>query len=277
MDTVSRVPFRDRIQGFLYERVLVLVVPILLVLGWELLARIDLLPRAVPAPTEVAAEFWQWLFGERVGPFDLYSGTWLTQMWASTSRVLQGFALAVAIGVPVGVFVGWFRIADRLLDPTIQLARPIPITAWLPFAIAVFGIGRANALFLIYLGAFYPIVINATVGVRDTSRSLIRAAGMLGLSKPQMLMKVVLPSALPNIIAGMRVGIGIGWTALIVAEMIAIQAGLGYVLWDAYYQGRMAICVAAMVSVGMLGFLSDWAIKSVGNRVTKWRSVSFHG
>lgn len=270
-------PFTARAGRVFLDRVVVVLVPVAAIVAWEALVRLDLLPRAVPAPTAVVGEFIQWVFGEAVGPFDLYSGTWLAQMWASTSRVLQGFGLAVVVGVPVGVLIGWSRILDRLFDPTIQLARPIPITAWLPFAIAVFGIGRANALFLIYLGAFYPIVINSTVGARGTSTSLIRAAGMLGASRPQMLIRVVVPSAVPNIVAGMRVGVGIGWTAVIVAEMIAIQAGLGYVLWDAYYQGRMAICVAAMVSVGMLGFLSDWVIKVAGNRIMRWRKASFHG
>ena len=133
----------------------------------------------------------------------------------------------------------------------------MPITAWLPFAIAVFGIYDASALFLIGLGAFYPIVVNTTHGVRDTNLLLLRAARMLGAGPGTVLAKVVFPSALPSIFTGLRLGIGIAWTAVIVAEMIAVKSGLGYVLWDAYYVGRMDICVATMFSVGLLGFISD--------------------
>ena len=122
----------------------------------------------------------------------------------------------------------------------------MPITAWLPFAIAVFGIYDASALFLIGLGAFYPIVVNTTHGVRDTNLLLLRAARMMGASPRTIMAKVVFPSALPSIFTGLRLGIGVAWTAVIVAEMIAVKSGLGYVLWDAYYVGRMDICVATM-------------------------------
>jgi NitT/TauT family transport system permease protein len=157
------------------------------------------------------------------------------------------------------------------------MLRPIPITAWLPFSIAVFGIYDASALFLIGLGAFYPIVVNTTHGVRDTSRLLIRAAQMLGASDATILFKVVFPSALPAIFTGLRLGIGIAWTAVIVAEIVAVKSGLGYVLWDAYYVSRMDICVAAMISVGMLGLASDRVISGLSRRVLRWRSLEAHG
>jgi NitT/TauT family transport system permease protein len=163
-----------------------------------------------------------------------------------------------------------------LVDPTIQMLRPVPITAWLPFSIAVFGIYDAGALFLIGLGAFYPIVINTTHGVRDTNLLLLRAARMLGAREATVLFKVVLPSALPSIFTGLRLGVGIAWTAVIVAEMIAVKSGLGYVLWDAYYVGRMDICVATMVSVGLLGFLSDQAILLAARLLLRWRTLEAH-
>ena len=174
--------------------------------------------------------------------------------------MLQGFGLAAMVAIPLGLMIGWSRLAARLIDPTVQLLRPVPITAWLPFAIAVFGIYDASALFLIGLGAFYPIVVNTTHGVRDTNLLLLRAARMLGAGPITVLAKVVFPSALPSIFTGLRLGIGVAWTAVIVAEMIAVKSGLGYVLWDAYYVGRMDICVATMFSVGLLGFLSDRVI-----------------
>ena len=174
--------------------------------------------------------------------------------------MLQGFGLAALVAIPLGLAIGWSRFAARVIDPTVQLLRPVPITAWLPFAIAVFGIYDASALFLIGLGAFYPIVVNTTHGVRDTNLLLLRAARMMGAGAGSVMAKVVFPSALPSIFTGLRLGIGVAWTAVIVAEMIAVKSGLGYVLWDAYYVGRMDICVATMFSVGLLGFLSDRVI-----------------
>src|SRR5437016_9633190 len=156
--------------------------------------------------------------------------------------------------------IGWNRLASTLVDPSIQLLRPVPITAWLPFAIAVFGIYDASALFLIGLGSFYPIVVNTSHGVRDTNLLLLRAARMLGAGERTVLLKVVLPSALPSIFTGLRLGVGVAWTAVIVAEMIAVKSGLGYVLWEAYYVGRMDIRVAPVFCVGLLGFVSHQSI-----------------
>jgi NitT/TauT family transport system permease protein len=180
------------------------------------------------------------------------------------------------VGIPLGIFIGWNRLVARVVDPSIQLLRPVPITAWLPFAIAVFGIYDASALFLIGLGAFYPIVVNTTHGVRDTNLLLLRAARMLGAGPATVLTKVVVRSALPSIFTGLRLGIGVAWTAVIVAEMIAVKSGLGYVLWDAYYVGRMDICVATMFSVGLLGLLSDQVILGVSRLVLRWRALEAH-
>jgi NitT/TauT family transport system permease protein len=194
----------------------------------------------------------------------------------SARRVFQGFLLAAAVGIPLGIFIGWNRLVARVVDPSIQLLRPVPITAWLPFAIAVFGIYDASALFLIGLGAFYPIVVNTTHGVRDTNLLLLRAARMLGAGPATVLTKVVFRSALPSIFTGLRLGIGVAWTAVIVAEMIAVKSGLGYVLWDAYYVGRMDICVATMFSVGLLGLLSDQVILRLSHIVLRWRVLEAH-
>jgi NitT/TauT family transport system permease protein len=190
--------------------------------------------------------------------------------------VVQGFLLAAIVGIPLGVFIGWNRLVARVVDPSIQLLRPVPITAWLPFAIAVFGIYDASALFLIGLGAFYPIVVNTTHGVRDTNLLLLRAARMLGAGPATVLTKVVFRSALPAIFTGLRLGIGVAWTAVIVAEMIAVKSGLGYVLWDAYYVGRMDICVATMFSVGLLGLVSDQVIVRLSRIVLRWRVLEAH-
>ena len=232
----------------------------------------------VPSPRQVLQSWHTWIFGSGGGKLSLspYSGTWLDNVAYSTRRVLQGFGLAALVAIPLGLAIGWSRFAARVVDPTVQLLRPVPITAWLPFAIAVFGIYDASALFLIGLGAFYPIVVNTTHGVRDTNLLLLRAARMMGAGAGSVMAKVVFPSALPSIFTGLRLGIGVAWTAVIVAEMIAVKSGLGYVLWDAYYVGRMDICVATMFSVGILGYLSDRVIVIASRFVLRWRTLEAH-
>ena len=251
-----------------------LVLPAALLVLWHLTVEYRWVAEGIiPSPAQVLRSWELWIFGTAKGGLSPYSGTWLDNVLYSSKRVLQGFGLAALVAIPLGLMIGWNRLTGRLVDPTIQLLRPVPITAWLPFAIAVFGIYDASALFLIGLGAFYPIVVNTTHGVRDTNLLLLRAARMMGAGAGTVLAKVVFPSALPSIFTGMRLGIGVAWTAVIVAEMIAVKSGLGYVLWDAYYVGRMDICVATMVSVGFLGFVSDRVIVYASRILLRWRTL----
>ena len=194
-------------------------------------------------------------------------------MQNSAARVVQGFLLAVLLGVPLGLAIGWSRTTALMLDPMVQGMRPIPITAWLPFSIALFGITDFGSIFLIFLGGFYPIVVNTTQGARDVDRNLVRAATMMGASPLQLLRRVVLPSAMPSLFTGLRLGLGISWTAVIVSEMVAVKSGLGYVLWDAYYVGRMDIVIADMVSIGIMGYISDRLIVMLERRVLVWRML----
>ncbi|WNQ39993.1 ABC transporter permease [Bordetella pertussis] len=191
----------------------------------------------VPTPVQVARAWYAWIFGDPGMGLNPYQGTWVSNVQYSTMRVAQGFALAMATGIPLGLAIGWSRLTSQLLDPLIQGLRPIPITAWLPFSIALFGIRDMGSIFLIFLGGFYAIVVNTTQGARDVDRNLVRAASMMGASSGQLMRRVVLPAAMPSIFTGLRIGLGISWTAVIVSEMVAVKSGLGYVLWDAYYVG----------------------------------------
>jgi NitT/TauT family transport system permease protein len=249
-----------------------LALPAVIVAVWELLGRTGIVPQGIlPAPSLVAATWWDWAFASPGMGLNPYLGTWAETVLFSARRVFTGFAAAIIVGVPLGVMIGWNRLVAGAVDPLIQSLRPIPITAWLPFAIAVFGIRDAGAVFLIGLGAFFPIVVNTTAGARDTPKNLIRAARMMGASERQLLLRVVLPNALPSIFTGMRLGLGIAWTAVIVAEIVAVKSGLGYVLWDAYYVGRMDVVIADMVSIGIAGFLSDRVLVAAGHRVLHWK------
>lgn len=254
------------------------ILPAAVLLVWELAGGADgtVFHGIVPTPSKVVEAWKVWAFGEAGLGLNPYSGTWWSNVVFSTERVAQGFGLAILLGVPLGVLIGWSRLTARLLDPSIQWLRPIPITAWLPFSIAVFGIKDFGAVFLIALGAFYPIVVNTTQGARDVDRNWVRAARMMGASANQLLFRVVLPAALPSVFTGLRIGLGIAWTAVIVSEMVAVKSGLGYVLWDAYYVGRMDVVIADMVSIGLAGYLSDRLIVFIESRVLAWRRLQSH-
>jgi NitT/TauT family transport system permease protein len=225
-------------------------------------------PRFVPPPTAVLSTWANWTFG--IGEQDQYTGTWLSHAEDSSYRVLIGFAIAAACGITLGVIIGWFRLAAQLIDPVVQILRPIPITAWVPFAVVFFGIRNGSAFFLIALGAFFPIVVNTAAGVQRTPLLLVRAARMLGIRPYMLLPRVVFPAALPSIFAGLRIGIGLAWVLVVVAEMIAVKSGLGFVMWDAYYYVRMDIIIAAMLSVGLLGFVCDRLLLLFGGYLMRW-------
>jgi len=258
--------FRAKIVG--------LIAPIALLICWQLAVQYKLLPAAIiPAPTQVLESWIKWAFGNPTGNFNSYSGSWAASVRASLWRIAQGYAVAVLVGIPTGIVIGRSQLACRLIDPTIQGLRPVPITAWLPLAIAVFGIHDLSALFLIGLGAFYPIVISTTQGARGVPQNLMRVGAMMGMSWLQSVRIIVLPSAAPSIFTGLRLGLGIAWTALVVAEMVAVKSGLGFVLWDAYYIGRMDIVLGDMVSIGIIGLLSDQVLVILEARLLRWRAA----
>ena len=251
----------------------ILLIPGFVVTIWLVFGQLDMLPKGiVPKIQDVLEDWYYWVFG-RPGAtaFDSYSGSWFWVVLYSVYRVFRGYAVGVILGVFFGILIGWSRLCTRVFDPTIQTIRPIPITAWIPFAIAWFGVEDGSAIFLIALGAFFPVVINTTHGARDINKNLLRAARMMGVTDLKLLWKVILPNALPNIFTGMRLGMGIAWTILIVAEMISVKGGVGYVLWDAYYVSRMEIVVADMITVGMLGYLSDRILVLVQHHFLSWK------
>jgi NitT/TauT family transport system permease protein len=247
-----------------------IIVPVVIILLWEVTADLRLIPVAwVPAPSTVARTFYIWIFGGGAA-LSLASGTWVTDIVISGVTVVWGFLIAVVAGVLFGLLIGWFKLAESLAEPLMNILRPIPITAWVPFAVVAFGIRAPSAIFLIALGAFFPIAINTYDGVKQTPLMLKRAALMLGASTRSLFFNVALRSALPNIFTGLRLGVGLAWVLVVVAEMLAVQEGLGFVLWDAYNLIRMDLIIADMLTVGCLGFLSDRAITMIGDYFLRW-------
>lgn len=253
-----------------------LVIPTVVVVLWQVTGSMPGMAGILPTPLLVLEGWHSWIFAKPGMGLNPYLGTWLANVEYSSMRVAQGFTLAALVGVPLGLLIGWSKFISQMFDPMIQSLRPIPITAWLPFSIAVFGIRDIGSIFLIFLGGFYAIVVNTTQGARDVDRNLVRAALMMGASRTQLILRVVLPAAMPSIFTGLRIGLGISWTAVIVSEMVAVKSGLGYVLWDAYYVGRMDIVLADMVSIGAMGYISDRIIVFIERKMLVWRILQSH-
>jgi len=248
------------------------VVPLALLGVWQLMSSAGFLDQSlIPGPKAVLEAWWIWIFGPR-SQLAWYSGTWFEYVYLSGQRVLIGFAIASVLGITIGILIGWYRIVSDLLDPIVQWLRPIPMTAWLPFATFLFGIREGAAIFLIAMGSFYPIAINCTAGAEQTPKNLVRAALMLGTPPRMLLLRVVLPAALPYIFTGLRVGISIGWVLVIVAEMLAVKGGIGYTMWTAYQFVRIDLIIAAMFTVGFLGLVSDRILLMISQWMSRWSS-----
>lgn len=239
-----------------------LLVPVGLLLVWEAASRLWL-ERSIliPPPTVVLATL-----GEL-----LRDGTLLEHAASSLLRVLTGFAIAAAFALPVGLLMGWSRLANDLLDTTVQMLRPIPGTAWVPASILLFGIGDRPALFLIFIGTVWPILLSAIHGVRNTPRHLIWAAMTMGARGWRLFVKVVFPAALPSIFTGCRVGMGVAWTFVVVAELIAVRTGLGYMIMEARLIVRPDIVFAGMIAIGVVGLGLDWLTRVLMRRALRWQ------
>ena len=176
----------------------------------------------------------------------------------SLSRVSVGYAVAVLIGVPLGMWMGWSRSIATAINPVVQLLRPISPIAWIPVAIVLFGVGNLSAIFLVFLGALFPIVVTAQDSVASMPRIYLRVARNFGLAPVEALWRVVLPAVLPRIISGLRIALGIAWLVVVAAEMIAVDSGLGYLIIDARNAGkRYDLVVAGMLLIGMIGLILD--------------------
>lgn len=250
-----------------------LIAPLVLVVLWQV--AVDFLNFGsgfVPSPVEVVRTLLVWIFG--LGSNDRFAGGWLASVVASTQRVGAGFFVASIFGLTIGTMIARSEIAADIFDPILQVLRPIPVSAWVPFSMVFFGIGPTGAISLVALGAFFPVVLNTVAGVRHVSELHLRSAKMLGAGPARSLFRVVLPSALPSIFVGLRLAIGLSWVLLIVAEMVAVKSGLGYELWNAYYYNRMDLIVASMLTIGALGYASDYVILLISARVLRWRETT---
>jgi NitT/TauT family transport system permease protein len=190
-------------------------------------------------------------------------GTLLRFAVASVYRVAVGFGLAAAVGIPLGLWAGWFLRGSQAINPLIQALRPISPIAWIPLAVLWFGVKDAAAIFLIALASFFPIVTGTMTAVRTIPLVYVRSAQNFGLAGLELFRRVVLPASMPGIITSLRLALGIAWMVIVAAEMIAVDSGLGYLIMDARNANNYERVVGAMVAIGLIGVGLDFAVRRI--------------
>ncbi|MFS4424143.1 nitrate ABC transporter permease [Stutzerimonas stutzeri] len=241
---------------------------ILLVLGviWEMLCSGP--DAALLPPSQVIAETWELI----VDPFYDNGGNDVGLAWqllASLERVAVGYLLAVVAGVGLGVLIGQSDWAMRGLDPIFQVLRTVPPLAWLPLSLAGFQDSHPSALFVIFITAIWPIIINTAVGIRNIPQDYRNVAQVLQLNGFEYFKTIMLPAAAPYIFTGLRIGVGLSWLAIIAAEMLIGGVGIGFFIWDAWNASRISDIILALVYIGVVGFVLDRLVAFVGQRITR--------
>ena len=200
-------------------------------------------------------------------------GVLFQHVMASLFRVSVGYSLAVALAIPLGLVMGRFAGVYAAVNPVIQMLRPISPIAWIPLAILWFGVGDVSPVFLIFLSSFFPMVVYTTAGVHTIDRQYMRASQNFGVSGFKLLRLVILPGALPQIIVGMRISVGVAWLVVVAAEMIALSAGLGFLIMDSRNAGnRYDLVVAGMVMIGVIGLMLDILMRRLERlKMVQWR------
>jgi nitrate/nitrite transport system permease protein len=188
---------------------------------------------------------------------------------ASLERVALGFAISAVIGVALGMLVGSSRFAMRALDPLFQVLRTVPPLAWLPLSLAAFREAQPSAIFVIFITAVWPIIINTAVGVRNVPADYRNVARVIRLSPLDWFARIVVPAAAPYIFTGLRIGVGLSWLAIIAAEMLIGGVGIGFFVWDAWNSSNLADIIVALVYIGVVGFLLDRAMALAGRAITR--------
>jgi len=244
-------------------------IPLVLILIWQGLSSIQVIPSyKLPSPVEIVLGFKDLLI-VGVPPGNLLHNHMLYSLY----RVALGYAIAALLAIPLGLLMGWSPGLLRMIRPLFELVRPIPPLAWIPIAILWFGIGIKSAAFIIFLGAFFPILLNTISGVLSIHPILIEAARTLHAREKDIFLKVLLPGAVPSIFVGMRIGIGIGWMTLVAAEFTGVKEGygLGYMIMTARDIQRPDEILAGMLVIGVIGLLIDIGLRTTESRTIKWQ------
>lgn len=261
-----------RLRTALVDQVLPPVVILLLLLGtWELLCSSP--GSALPSFTQMVSDTQELI----LHPFYDNGGNDVGLAWqilASLERVAFGYSLAVIAGVALGVLVGQSTWAMRGLDPLFQVLRTVPPLAWLPLSLAGFQDSHPSAIFVIFITAIWPIIINTSVGVRNIPEDYRNVARVVRLNGIEYFWKIMLPAAAPYIFSGLRIGVGLSWLAIVAAEMLVGGVGIGFFIWDAWNSSLMSDIILALIYVGIVGFILDRMVAYLGTMITRGTSAS---
>lgn len=258
-------------KTFLISRFLPpLIVMTILVGVWELTcSRPD---ASLPSASAMLEQSWELI----VNPFYDNGGNDVGMAWqilASLERVAYGYLIAVVVGVSLGVLIGQSTWALRGLDPVFQVLRTVPPLAWLPLSLAGFQDSHPSAIFVIFITAIWPIIINTSVGVRNIPEDYRNVARVIRLNGLEYFRQVMLPSAAPYIFSGLRIGVGLSWLAIVAAEMLIGGVGIGFFIWDAWNSSLISDIILALIYVGVVGYILDRMVAFIGNRVTRGTSA----
>ncbi len=255
----SSLPRGWRIAGAL--------LPVAFLLAVEALVRVQILPaNLVPAPSSIFEALWQ-----------LGSTHLMRHIAASTARVAVGFGCGAALAIAIGAAMGLSRRLDALLDPSFQALRAIPSLAWVPVLLLWMGIDEAPKITLVAIGAFFPVHLSVVSGIRNVDRKLVELGAIYRLPPWRLFLRILLPAALPQIFTGLRTGLAVSWMFVVAAELIAATRGLGYLLSDGRETGRPDIVFGAIILLGLLGKLTDSAMRALEARVLAWRDTAGEG
>ncbi|MFG1320299.1 ABC transporter permease subunit [Xanthobacter autotrophicus] len=235
--------------------------PLLLVAVWEILAQTGYVtPQVLPAPSKVVRTAWRLAT----------TGSLLNDLGTSLLRAAVGFAIGGSIAFALGILVGFSRLAEALIDRSVQMVRAIPFLALLPLVIVWFGVGEGQKIFLVALGVAFPIYINTTLGIRQVDGKLLELGRVQGLTTAQMITRIILPGALPSILTGVRYALATAWLALVVAETIGAQAGIGFLAMDAREFLRTDVVVLTIVIYALIGVVADSIARLLERRLLAW-------
>ncbi len=256
-----------------------LVAPAILIAAWQAVAMLGWVnPQVLPSPVAVVQKWIAYLLplqawapgGEQGWLAWALSGELIVDSLTSLYRVVLGFAIGAALALPLGLAMGASAPIYAWCNPLVQLLRPIPPIAYIPLAILWFGLGNPPAVFLIALGAFFPVLMNTIAGVRQVDSIYLRAARNLGAGRATLFLRVILPAAVPYILSGVRIGIGTAFIVVIVSEMIAVNNGLGFRILEAREYFWSDKIMAGMITIGMLGLAIDLVMNRINNYLLRW-------
>lgn len=238
---------------------------------WYALTELFSLPRFefIPNPLYL---FREWVSLEPKYGVSLFTPVYYEHIAVSTLRVYAAFTIAILVGAPLGILLGWSRLMRNLLFPVVEMLRPIPPLAWVPLAVLTLYGTEMPVIFVTLLAALFATVLNTYLGVRSIHESYFRAAACLGYNRWQVLIRVVVPGALPFIFTGLQIAMGVAWFSLVGGELIAGRAGLGYLIFDGYVQVALPNIFIGMITLGVLGYVSSAIIRRVGEWLMAWQS-----